>query len=59
MDTPTELALTIPEACRAAKISRAALYQHWKAGTGPRVRSLGRKRLILVEDLRAWLRSLT
>lgn len=52
------LALTIPETCHVAKISRAALYALWAVGQGPRVRSIGRKRIVLREDLETWLRSL-
>jgi len=42
--------------CHRHNISRAALYNAWKAGIGPRVLRLGAKVLISKEAAEAWRR---
>ena len=47
---------TVAEFCDAHRISRAKLYQLWKAGTGPRVLRIGSKVLITFEAAADWRR---
>jgi excisionase family DNA binding protein len=51
------LAVGVPDAARRAGVSRSFLYEEMTAG---RLRFLkaGKRRLILADDLRAWLSSL-
>jgi excisionase family DNA binding protein len=51
---PTPLAYGIKDACRAASVSRGMIYSEIRAGRLKKVK-LGRRTLILVEDLKAWL----
>jgi predicted DNA-binding transcriptional regulator AlpA len=46
---------TISEFCAAHRISRSALYNSWKDGTGPRIFRVGTKVLIRREAAEAWL----
>ena len=54
---PTVLALTIHEAAKAAGIGRSSLYEEIANGR-LQARKLGRRTLILVEDLNRWLSTL-
>jgi hypothetical protein len=47
-------AYTIDEFIAAYRISRAGLYQLWKAGRGPRYRMVGTKRLIGADAAEEW-----
>jgi hypothetical protein len=51
------ISVDIPTACRMSGLSRSFLYEVLAAGA---VRSIkaGRRRLVLVDSLRAWLQSL-
>jgi excisionase family DNA binding protein len=53
----TELALSISEACRAARIGRTTLYSAISEGELP-ARKIGRRTVVLADDLRRWLESL-
>jgi excisionase family DNA binding protein len=52
-----QLALTVSEACAAARIGRTSLYEAIKRGDLVAAK-YGRKTLIRADDLRAWLASL-
>lgn len=52
-----QLALTVAEACAAARIGRTTLYEAIKRGDLVAAK-YGRKTLIRVDDLRKWLVSL-
>lgn len=52
-----QLALTVAEACAAARIGRTTLYEAIKNGDLVAAK-YGRKTLIRVDDLRGWLASL-
>jgi excisionase family DNA binding protein len=57
-DIPIEReALSIEQACAVASLGKTKLYEIVAAGT-LKTRRLGRRRLILVTDLRSFLRSL-
>jgi predicted DNA-binding transcriptional regulator AlpA len=47
-------AYTIPEFCKAHRISRSGLYQCWARGTGPRIKRIGSKVIITAEAAAAW-----
>ena len=47
---------TVAEFCDAHRISRAKLYQLWKAGIGPRVLRVGAKVIITCEAAAEWRR---
>jgi excisionase family DNA binding protein len=51
------LALTVPEACAAARIGRTRFYEAVRLRE-LRVRKFGGRTLVLVDDLRRWLESL-
>ena len=53
----TLLALTIQEAAKAASIGRSSLYEEIAKGR-LQARKLGRRTLILTEDLSRWLSTL-
>ena len=53
----TPLAYTIPEACKIAKVGRSTLYVAVQTGA-LRARKLGKKTLILPQDLQRWLEDL-
>ena len=44
--TPYEPSYTVDEFCAAERISRVALYDLWKNGTGPKFYYNGRRRII-------------
>lgn len=48
-------ALTVAEAAKCARLSRAGLYKLLRAGEGPRVAKLGRRTVVLRSSLRDWL----
>ena len=47
-------AYTVDAFCAAHGISRGMLYKLWLAGTGPRFKQVGAKRLISVEAAAEW-----
>lgn len=49
------LAVSIPAAAKLAGISRALLFRLLADGNGPRTLAIGRRRLVMVADLEAWL----
>ncbi len=49
-------AFNIPEFCARHRISRAGLYNFWKAGTGPRYMMVGNRRRISREAAADWRR---
>jgi excisionase family DNA binding protein len=49
------LALSIEEAAHASSLSRSGLYALIATGDGPVVRKVGKRSLIRVADLDAWL----
>ncbi len=51
------LAIGVSEACTAVGCSRAKLYREVRAGR-LRARKLGRRTIVLSEDLERWLRAL-
>lgn len=53
-----ELNYSVPEFCKAAKISRAFLYTLWEKGEGPKKIKLGSRTLIRCNDATEWLESL-
>lgn len=56
LDSPD--ALSIDDTAKKCGISRTVLYDRIRAGTGPVVRKIGRRSVILSEDRREWLRRL-
>ena len=54
---PETLAVDIPEACRLTGIGRSKIYDLLGKGEIVSVK-IGKRRLILVADLRAWLQRL-
>ncbi|MEW6273265.1 MAG: helix-turn-helix domain-containing protein [Thermodesulfobacteriota bacterium] len=52
----TPLAVAVAEAARLVGVSRSALYDLVSRGELPTAR-IGRRRVVLLEDLRAWLRA--
>jgi excisionase family DNA binding protein len=52
-----QLALTIPEACAAARVGKTALYEAIASGA-LRARKRGRRTLVLPVDLREWVEQL-
>lgn len=56
-NSPESLAYTIKRACEVADVGRTKLYEEIAAGR-IKTRKLGRRVLILSDDLRAWLESL-
>ena len=52
-----QLALTIPEACAAVRLGRTTLYAAIKSGDLVATKC-GRKTIIRLDDLRAWLKHL-
>jgi len=51
------LAYTIPEACKAAAVSRTELYRAFARNELSR-KKRGKRSLVLAEDLRRWVESL-
>jgi predicted DNA-binding transcriptional regulator AlpA len=54
----TVAAQSVTDAAESAGISRSLLYRLIAEGKGPRVRKIGRRSVVLVEDRDSWLRSL-
>lgn len=52
-----EIAITVPEAARRAGVGRSSLYEAINRGELP-MRKAGRRSLILVDDLKAWIKAL-
>lgn len=52
-----QLALTVPEACAAARVGKTVLYQAIASGA-LRARKRGRRTLVLPGDLREWVERL-
>lgn len=53
--TPARLALTVEEAAASLGLSRSVMFDVLRGGDGPRVVYVGRKRLIPIRELEAWL----
>ena len=51
------VAYSIDEFCAAHRISRAAIYNLWRDGLGPRWLHVGSRRIITVEAAQAWARA--
>jgi hypothetical protein len=49
-------AFTIAEFCEAHRVSKSWLYLEWAAGRGPRVKQIGTKKIITIEDAADWRR---
>jgi predicted DNA-binding transcriptional regulator AlpA len=56
-EATTRRAYSINEFLQAYRISRSALYNMWKDGTGPRSFKVGSKVLISTEAAEAWRRA--
>ena len=54
---PLRLALTIPEAAKAAGIGRSSLYEEIAKGR-LQARKMGRRTIILIDELNRWLSTL-
>jgi hypothetical protein len=52
--TESKLALSISEFCATHNISEAFYFELQKLGRGPRTMSVGRRRLISLEEARRW-----
>jgi len=50
---------TVPEFCDAARISRSHFYALQRRNEGPRVARVGDRTLVLVDDVKAWVKSVT
>lgn len=50
--------LSIPEACRAAGISRAMMYKLFRLKKGPPLTKIGRRSFVSSESLEAWLKKM-
>jgi excisionase family DNA binding protein len=53
----TQLAMTVAEACAAARVGRTVLYELIRDGKLP-ARKCGRRTVVLVDDLRRWIEGL-
>jgi hypothetical protein len=51
-------AFTVVEFCSAHRISRAKLYELWRAGRGPKTMNVGCRKLISVEAAAEWRRQM-
>jgi hypothetical protein len=51
---PEVLAFSISQFCSLHNISRSKLYQLWAVGRGPRVKQIGRKKIITTEAAAEW-----
>lgn len=51
------VAYDVDEAAKEARVSRNHLYDLMREGKGPAAKKIGRRTIILREDLLAWLRS--
>jgi len=54
--TADKLAVTIAEAAKMSSLSRSMLYQLITCGEGPKVRKVHSRSIIIVDDLRVWLK---
>jgi excisionase family DNA binding protein len=52
-----KIVLTLEETCEIARIGRSTLYRSLRSGA-LRARKIGKKTVVLREDLQAWLQSL-
>lgn len=50
-------AYAVREFCEAYRISRSALYDEWRRGTGPRTIKVGKRTLVSVEAADEWRRA--
>lgn len=50
----TQKAYSVPEFCRAYRISRSTLYALWRNGRGPASYLIGRKRMITASSAAVW-----
>jgi excisionase family DNA binding protein len=57
-NAPAPLAVSVAEAARITGLSRALIYRALGDGTGPRTFTFGRRRLVRIADLDAWLAEL-
>jgi excisionase family DNA binding protein len=53
----TPLAVSIEDVCKATGLCRTVVYEHINSG-GLRARKVGRRTVILADDLRAWLENM-
>jgi hypothetical protein len=51
-------AMGVDEFCERHRISRTGLYNHWRAGTGPRFFMNGNRRMISREAASDWRRAM-
>lgn len=53
-----KVAFSVPETLALTGISRSKFYEMVRAGEGPPIRAVGRRRIILRDELTDWLKSL-
>lgn len=56
MESPV-LTISVAQTCRALGISKAFLYAAWQRGDGPPCIKVGKRTLIPVDALNAWIRA--
>ena len=56
MEARTRLCFTVPEFCKAHRISRAHFYHLLRHGKGPRIMKAGKRTLVSFEAAEEWRR---